>query len=262
MLPRSIQLPAVLQDALALGASTLSGSSSATAVQTCGTPLTPQQQNAGMELMLRNSDRIDDLWYRTELNINKIKGCDLHIAELYANLEIKLALVMKLNMTLTAIADIKTQAAKSKELLAKVEQQLGDCAAAMLIMDDTREMVEIKRREAAEREARNKQLQEERRRTFEEEFKKDLLRFKETGEVEAPLCQIASPCDLSEINLEQDEDDQQALSRFLESSGEHDPEDKDSDFRRSKSLSKMSVLLEPSLNPSQDLSRVDNEDDL
>lgn len=60
----------------------------------------------------------------------------------------------------------------------QVEQQLGDCAAAMLIMDDTREMVEIKRREAAEREARNKQLQEERRRTFEEEFKKDLLRFK------------------------------------------------------------------------------------
>ncbi|OQR79126.1 hypothetical protein BIW11_05951 [Tropilaelaps mercedesae] len=259
MLPRSIQLPAVLQDALTLGASTLSSASSAaTPVHVPDVPATVEQQNAGVELMLRNSDHIDDLWYRTELNIKKIKRCDSHIAELYANLEMKLAGLAKINGALAAIEEIQVQAAKAKLLMAKVEQQLGDCAAAMLIMDDTREMVEAKQRQEAEREARNRRLQEERRRTFEEEFKKDLFRFKETGEVETPLCHIASPCDLSEINLEQDEDDQQVLSLFLESSGEHDSDDRDTASKRDL-LGRARNSLEPVISPSQDLSRVDDE---
>jgi len=230
MLPRAINLPAVIQGALGVGPQ-------APVPASIPSEGTYRSLNAGLPLLLVTTDCIEDLYNRSLLNETKIKFCDGHIAELYANTENKTASLIRLNTAVSSVKEISGQLEKSWTLMKSVKRTLKECEAALLIMEDTMEMVKTKRSQLEVQQIKDRLLKEERQRIFEEQFKNDLERFKISGHLETPVAHSVSPTnDLSEINLDQNEEEMQAFNQFLESSGEHSIEDDNQDLNKCHDL--------------------------
>ncbi|XP_003737365.1 dysbindin protein homolog [Galendromus occidentalis] len=230
MLSRSMNLPAVIQEALGVG-------TSAPTPAVVPSDFNYRSLNAGLPLLLATTDCMEDLYNRTSLNGTKIKFCDGHIAELYANMENKTMSLANLNMNLGSMREISTQLEKTWTLMKSVKRTLQECDAALLIMEDTMEMVKSRRCQLEVQQIKDRMLKEERQRIFEEQFKNDLERFKESGQLETPVSHSVSPVnDLSEISLDQNEEELHAFNQFLESSGEHSIEEDDQDLSKCHDL--------------------------
>ena len=230
MLPRAISLPAVIQGALGVGSqSPVSASVPNESNYRC--------LNAGLPLLLVATECIEDLYNRSHLNETKIKLCDGHIAELYANTEHKMATLTNFNVALSQVKEISNLLEKSRVLMTSVKRTLQECDAALLIMEDTKEMVKARRSQLEHQQIKDRLLKQERQRIFDEQFKNDLERFKESGKLETPVAHSVSPTnDLSEINLDQNEEEMHAFNQFLESSGEHSIDDDNQDLNKCHDL--------------------------